>query len=247
MAIEVIGAGFGRTGTLSLKKALEILGFGPCYHMEEVFFNPWRVSGWLHACQGRPVDWERLLHGYHATVDWPGATFYRELMAHYPQAKVILTVRDPEAWYDSAYQTIYSVMRHFPLNRDGRRLPVVSGVAGMLNCNIWDGTFHGRFADRQYAMQVFQQHNQAVQRTVPPERLLVYEVRQGWEPLCRFLNVPVPEGKPFPRVNDRTAFQRRVTLLVGGVYAGLGAATLTAALVAAWGIKGLAGFLAARN
>jgi hypothetical protein len=236
MTIQVIGAGFGRTGTLSLKKALEELGFGPCYHMEEVFFNPWRVRGWLQACQGKPVDWDRMLRGYRATVDWPGATFYRQLVEHYPQAKVILTVRDPHGWYASAYDTIYSVMQRFPLNDSGRLLPVIPWLTTMLNCNIWEGTFHGRFEDRAYAIQIYQQHIETVQRTVPPERLLVYEVRQGWEPLCGFLEVPVPVGRPFPRVNDRSAFQRRVTMLTTGVYAGLGAASLAV-------ILGMAGLL----
>src|SRR5919199_3150253 len=111
MALEVIGAGFGRTGTMSLKVALEELGFGPCYHMTEVFANPKHVKFWEAAARGEPVDWEELFRGYRSSVDWPGAAFYEELMERYPDAKVILTVRDPDRWYESALNTIYGRRR----------------------------------------------------------------------------------------------------------------------------------------
>src|SRR3712207_228473 len=111
MAIEVIGAGFGRTGTMSLKVALEELGFGPCYHMIELFGHPEHVELWETASQGKPVDWEKLFSGYRATTDWPACSFYGELMQRYPNAKVILTVRDPDRWYESTYNTIYGMRR----------------------------------------------------------------------------------------------------------------------------------------
>ena len=107
MNLEVIGAGFGRTGTMSLKVALEELGFGPCYHMREVFEHPEHIELWRAAMRGDPVDWERVLGDYRATVDWPGCTFYGELLERNPDAKVILTVRDPQRWYESVRDTIY--------------------------------------------------------------------------------------------------------------------------------------------
>lgn len=122
MTLEVIGAGFGRTGTMSLKVALEELGFEPCYHMSEVFTHPEHVELWRAAAQGEPVEWEQIFGGYRATVDWPACTFYGELMENYPDAKVILTVRDPQRWYESAYNTIYTIDR-----RVGDERPVILG------------------------------------------------------------------------------------------------------------------------
>jgi hypothetical protein len=234
MTLQIIGAGFGRTGTLSLKYALENLGFSACYHMEEVFAHPWHARTWLKACRGQPLDWDRLLHGYRATVDWPACAFYPQLMQRYPQARVILSTRDPESWYDSVAGTIYPVMGRFPLNPAGRFLPGISDLSAMLNCIIWEGTFQGRFSDRQYAIQVFNQHNAEVIRRVPPERLLVYDVREGWEPLCRFLQVPAPAGKPFPHANDRQAYRRRVDSLMGLFYSGMTAALMLAGAGLIW-------------
>src|SRR5947208_7864431 len=114
MAIQVIGAGLGRTGTLSLKAALEELGFGPCYHMIELITHPEQVVYWEAASAGQPVDWDALFAGYQAVVDYPGCRYYRELMRHYPEAKVILTVRDPETWYESCMATIYQAGRPAP-------------------------------------------------------------------------------------------------------------------------------------
>jgi hypothetical protein len=106
MALEVIGAGFGRTGTKSLKAALEELGFDPCYHMSELFGHPEHVELWEAAARGKSVDWNELLGGYRATTDWPACSFYEELMQSYPDAKVILTLRDPNRWYESTYNTV---------------------------------------------------------------------------------------------------------------------------------------------
>ena len=210
MTIRVIGAGFGRTGTASLKLALEALGFGPCYHMLELMQHPADARIWEAAWQGQPVDWAALFAGYQATVDWPGATFYQTLMHQYPEAKVILTVREPAAWYASAHATIYGAVRTFPIAWLRYWLPGLRGIMRMQDALMWQGTFHGRFADPAYAMAVFTQHNAEVQRVVPPERLLVYEVCQGWAPLCQFLGVAVPAARPFPHVNDRATFRRRV-------------------------------------
>jgi hypothetical protein len=237
MPIKVIGAGFGRTGTLSLKAALEELGFAKCYHMTDVLARMDDARVWEAAARGEPVDWEALFAGYQATVDWPGCAFYRELMARYPDAKVILTVRDPERWYDSAVQTIYFVRNAFPAWA-AAALPRMRGFRRMLDRVVWDGTFRGRFADRAFAIEVFNRHNEQVRRDAPADRLLVYEVHEGWGPLCAFLGVPVPEGKPFPHLNDAAEFRARieritrVMRIVG--YTVVGLAVLVVVAVAMW-------------
>jgi hypothetical protein len=198
--MQVIGAGFGRTGTMSLKVALEELGFGPCYHMIEVFEHPEHVPLWEAAAQGEPVDWEELLAGYQSTVDWPGCTFYKDLMKVYPEAKVLLNVRDPDKWYESARNTIYATV-NIPDPPPGRR---------MVDKLVWKQTFDGNFENRQHAIEVFERHNEEVKKHVPSERLLIYEVKEGWEPLCEFLGVVAPRDKPFPRLNDTESFKQMV-------------------------------------
>ena len=200
MSVEVIGAGFGRTGTMSLKVALEELGFGPCYHMIELFEHPEHVPLWEAAARGEPVAWEELLAVYQSTVDWPGCTFYKELMKVYPNAKVLLNVRAPDKWYESARNTIYATVT-MPDPPPGRR--VVDKL-------VWEQTFDGNFEDRQHAIEVFEQHNEDVKNYVAPERLLVYEAREGWEPLCEFLGVDAPKNKPFPHLNDTESFKQMV-------------------------------------
>lgn len=240
MPIEVIGAGLGRTGTLSLKAALEELGFSRCYHMVEVLAQMEHARVWDAAARGEAVDWDRLFEGYRATVDWPGCSFYRELMQRYPEAKVILTVRDPERWYDSARQTIYSVRDAFPAWTRWV-FPRMRVFRRMTERVIWDGVFRGRFEDRAAAIEAFNRHNEQVRRDVPADRLLVYEVGQGWGSLCAFLGVPVPEGKPFPHLNDAVEFRQRiehgarVVRRIG--YGILAAANLVVVLVAAMVIR----------
>ena len=218
--MKVIGAGFGRTGTMSLKAALEKLGSGPCYHMTEVFAHPEHTSFWLSAWRGEPVDWEGVLGAYEAAVDWPACTFYEELMERHPEAKVLLSVRDPERWYDSTRNTIYELSKITARSPMFRAIFAVSSLLstgrpsrGSLAYEIiWDGTFDGRFEDKAYAIKVFERHTEEVKRRVPPEQLLVYEVGQGWGPLCEFLGVEVPE-EPFPRLNDAAEMQRRVRIV----------------------------------
>lgn len=205
--MRLIGAGFGRTGTTSLKAALEELGLRRCYHMTEVFENPWHVPLWTAANEGRPVDWKRLFQGYEATVDWPACTFYKELMEAFPDAKVLLSVRDPEKWYESTYNTIYSGPRRFPISVLKKVIPPVRKMSRMADGIVWERTFKGRFEDKPFALEVFRQHIEDVKKHVPADRLLVYEVKEGWEPLSRFLGVEVP-NKPFPRLNDTADFQK---------------------------------------
>jgi hypothetical protein len=203
MALKVIGAGFGRTGTHALKIALEMLGFGPCYHMLELMAHPEKVPPWQAAADGEAVDWDALFDGYQATVDWPAAYFWRELAAHYPAAKVLLSVRDPQRWYDSFQSTIYNVLTTPLPNNQPYPPRQIMGRKLMLQ-----KTFGGRFEDRDYAIGIFEQHNREVQQSIPAERLLVYEVTQGWEPLCDLLGCAIPQ-EPFPRTNSVEVFQAR--------------------------------------
>ena len=207
--MKVIGAGFGRTGTLSIKAALEELGFGPCYHMSEMGKNPDHHKAWGAAARGEPVYWREVMKGYEATMDWPWCTYYKELMRAFPDAKVLLSVRDPEEWYESTITTLYSIYKI-------RRYLTHGPGSGPGSGGIWGHTFSGRFEDREHAIAVFERHNEEVVRHVPPERLLVYEAKEGWGPLCEFLGVGVPEGLPFPRLNGYTTFWS-LLLLVGGV------------------------------
>jgi hypothetical protein len=197
--LKVIGAGFGRTGTLSLKNALEELGFSPCYHMTELFSNPRANEQWEAIARGEPVDLNMVLEGYQASVDWPACAVYKELMQVYPEAKVLLSVRDPLKWYESVYNTIYQVSRRDPLSPHAR----------MINALIWEGTFDGKFEDKDYAIAVFLRHIEEVKQLVPAEKLLVYDVKEGWEPLCAFLGVEVPMDTMFPHLNDRIEFMDR--------------------------------------
>jgi hypothetical protein len=194
--LQVIGAGFGRTGTASMREALVRLGFGPCDHMVENFDHQERFALWdeamRHKTAGEPIDWKPLLTGFRAIVDWPGAYFWKELTSAHPEAKVILTVRDPERWFDSISATIFTLQDdQWP---EGPR------------DIIYTRTFGDRLTDRAHCQSVFAQHVAAVQETIAPDRLLVFDVKAGWEPLCAFLDVPVPEDEPFLHVNDTAAF-----------------------------------------
>ena len=199
MPLSVIGAGFGRTGTMSLKLALDRLGFGPCYHMVEVFKNPKASGYWEAAADGRTVDWEEVFAGYGSTVDWPSATFYKQLANAYPEAKVILTVRDPEAWFASTQATIFS--RHIRDDTEDDWQRMVLKVIGDL--------FDRRMTDKAKLIEVYRRHNEEVRRTIPQERLLVYEVADGWEPLCRFLDAEVP-NESMPRANSTDEFRQNL-------------------------------------
>jgi hypothetical protein len=200
MALQVIGAGLGRTGTLTLKTALELLGFGPCHHMIEVFAHPEQVPFWRAAAGGDAVDWDAGYAGYKATVDWPGAHFWRQLVVKYPDAKVILSRRDPEAWYASMEETILKASREISFNVS----PSGEHPRRFIELIIEEGTFHGDFS-KDNVIAAFERHNADVIATVPADRLLVFEAAQGWAPLCEFLQVPVPET-PFPRTNSREEF-----------------------------------------
>ncbi|MEM7539320.1 MAG: sulfotransferase family protein [Chloroflexota bacterium] len=210
--MKIIGAGLGRTGTSSLKVALERLGFGPCYHMQEINKHPEHIPTWFNAMKGHDVDWQTFLQSYQATLDWPACDHYAVLMDVYPEAKVILSVRDPKRWYDSVDETIYTFNKTFP-NWAKSVAPKLAAQVDMTKQQVWQRKFYNRFEDRAYAIDIFQQHNETVQQVVPTERLLVYEVSQGWTPLCNFLDVPIPTDTPFPHVNDKAQFQKLIAWL----------------------------------
>jgi hypothetical protein len=205
MALQVIGAGLGRTGTMTLKAALEELGLGPCHHMYEVILHPEQAAFWERAARDEPVDWEEVFVNYRSSCDWPSCAFYKELAVRYPSAKVILTFRDPHAWYRSVCNTILPAMKGPMTLPDGSRVGPPGDFAQPL---IGERTFGMQF-DEAHMVDVFNRHNEEVKRTIPPERLLIFEAAQGWEPLCRFLDVAVP-ATPFPRTNTTEEFKARV-------------------------------------
>lgn len=200
MALKVIGAGLGRTGTMSLKFALEHLGFGPCYHMIEFMAHvPEQLPLWLNVIDGRP-DWDAVFDGYASTVDYPGCTYWRELAAKWPEAKVILTTRDPDAWFESANQTVLSPRMRTMLGQS----PIRRFMEATVNED-----FGEHIEDRAFMTDYFRRWNEGVIAEVPKDKLLVFQAKDGWEPLCEFLGVPVPP-EPYPRVNSRADMNRRV-------------------------------------
>ena len=203
MAMHVIGAGVGRTGTYSLKLALDHLGQGPCHHMEEVLHNqPVQVPPWAAALNGHP-DWASIYKGYESAVDWPTAGFFRELYRAYPSAKFVLTVRTPETWAESFSETIYKALAG-RANAPKEAQPWLDMVVGVVT-----KTGFPEGLDAAGLTNAFTAHSDAVKATVPAGQLLVYEVKEGWEPLCNFLGLPVP-AQPFPRTNNRVEFWERI-------------------------------------
>ncbi|MFB4274252.1 MULTISPECIES: sulfotransferase family protein [unclassified Nonomuraea] len=220
--LTVIGAGFPRTGTSSMKAALERLGFGPCHHMFDIMTQQDRVDRWLPLAEGAEVDWEHVFDGFRSTQDWPAAHFWREQARAYPEAKVVLTVRDPHAWYVSMQMLI--------ANGPGRQLPddLPEAAAGFfrgmmrlqpvldhITGSVFGAgrSFRDGLPDEESAVAAFERHVATVKESLPEERLLVFDVREGWEPLCRFLGVDVPEGEPFPHLNDAKSMQRTLERL----------------------------------
>lgn len=200
--LKVIGAGVGRTGTLSLKLALEQLLKGRCHHMIELFREPDQISFWVSAIDGETTDWARGLRGYVAQVDWPGASFWRELSGAFPEALVVLSVRDPQSWYDSCMRTIFSeIPRQIDEGDEW-----VSAFARMSARRFSD-----RFADREAMIAAYLDHNAAVRATVPADRLLEWSVADGWRPLCDRLGLRVPKT-PFPQANSTAEFRARAGL-----------------------------------
>ncbi|MDR7273693.1 sulfotransferase family protein [Catenuloplanes atrovinosus] len=246
--MRVIGVGFGRTGTASLRVALERLGYGPCYHMFSVLAEPARARGWLAAAKAveaadGAVDppWEEIFDGYDSTLDWPGVAFWRELVEAYPDARVILTVRDPYRWHQSMDETILRALRNSRspvlgrLMQFGARLrPDLGAFWEMIDRVVVRRSFGGDVGGGpERFVRMFDEHSAEVIAAVPAERLLVFEVADGWKPLCDFLGTTAPD-EPFPHVNERAEFariagtqQRKVVVpALAGVVTALAAAVI---------------------
>jgi hypothetical protein len=214
MQMKVIGAGLPRTGTLSQKVALEMLGFGPCYHMVNVLTDLPLARQWEQAMDTE-VDWDEIFGEHESTVDWPGSFFYRELADAYPDAKVVLSVRDPEAWERSMLDTIWglfhgqSVMAHISKTREDVD-PEWRAYMDMMR-RMWaaQGVFSGPELRPGQLVEAITRYQEQVQRNIPEDRLLVWSVQDGWEPLCRCLEVDVPQAE-FPRLNDSKMFVDRI-------------------------------------
>jgi hypothetical protein len=202
MALEVIGAGFGRTGTDSMREALTILGFGPCHHMLEVIGNDSQTAMWRARVRGEGPGWDQLLEGYRSAVDWPSAFWWRELAAHWPQARVILTWRPADRWYDSFAGTI---LKGIEASTD----PDSLGLA-----LIRDRVFGGRPGDRDHAIAAYEANVAAVRAAIPADRLLVHQPQDGWGTLCPFLGVPVPD-RPYPSRNSADDFRQTMAERTG--------------------------------
>jgi Sulfotransferase domain len=214
--MKLIGAGLPRTGTLTQKVALEMLGLGPCYHMVNVLGDLDQARLWESALDGE-APWAQLFDGFQSTVDWPGGYFYRELMDVYPDAKVLLSVREPVGWERSMRQTVWAVRHGESLIRllssaQAHVNPQWQAFLKMIDRLVWEGK--GTFAASGHAQPeqligAMERHEEEVRRNVPSERLLVWSVTEGWAPLCDFLELPVPDA-PFPHVNDSKEFLNRI-------------------------------------
>jgi hypothetical protein len=235
MALKIIGAGFGRTGTMSLYTALNQLGM-PCYHMFEVIKNPknkkhldfWRKVA--HGREGEQFDWESVFADYTAAVDNPACCVWRELMAAYPDAKVVLTVhpRGAATWYESTIDTIYFSEKLWQFKVLQFLTPFGRKFGDMSHRLIWGRSLKGTMDDRDKAIARYEEHIAQVKAGVPPERLLVFSVDQGWGPLCRFLGVEEP-ATPFPNVNDRNEIKKEIRNIMMASYAML---AVSAAVIA---------------
>lgn len=200
--MKVIGCGFGRTGSMSMKIALEQLGVGPCHHMDEVIANPAeQLPYWLAASKGEKINWNDALKGYESCVDWPTAAYWPVLAKHFPEAKILLTTRSAESWYNSISKTIFKIMGD-ATNASGNE---PNPFGEMLQHMILENTFKGDITDRDHCINVFNKNVQAVKDSFSGNKLFIYNIGDGWEGLCKWLDVPVPDI-PFPRTNNQQEF-----------------------------------------
>lgn len=197
MPLKVVGSGLGRTGTMSLKLALEQLGFGPCHHMVEVFARPESVPLWIQADKGQG-DWDAIFQDFGSMVDYPGAAYWRELATYYPDAKVLHSVRDPDRWFESTQETIFAPTGG-AMNPPEPMRPFFESLTRV---------FGDQIHDRAFMTDYFRRHTEEVKAAIPAERLLIYEASEGWAPLCAFLGVDIP-AMPYPSVNSREEFKAR--------------------------------------
>ncbi|MEJ7684606.1 MAG: sulfotransferase family protein [Segetibacter sp.] len=223
MSIKIIGAGLPRTGTNTLKESLERLGYMKTYHMKELLVHPENLSYWLSLKETGTTKWEELYNGYQATVDFPAYPWYKEHMKQYPDAKVILTVRTFDKWYTSVYSTIWQAGPQTVMQKIAMMSKLIFNprLRSVINCvkfakvSIFGVTFQGKFEDKNFAEKMFNKHIEDVKAYVPAEKLLVYDVSEGWGPLCKFLNVPEP-SEPLPHLNKKENFKEMLGELMKG-------------------------------
>ena len=217
MSLKVIGAGGPRTGTASLHDALEILGFGNCYHMQHLFNNPDDIKYWVELFETGTTDFESMLDGFQSTVDIPGYLHYKKFLELYPDAKVVLSNRDPEEWYESAINTVYAVTPQTIGQKLGmlkkmilsKRFRKISKAFMLVEKYLWKGHYQGKFKDKEHTLNIYRNFNQEVIDSVPADQLLLFDPKDGWEPLCNFLEVPVP-NVPYPFKNKRKEFKEQI-------------------------------------
>ena len=207
--LEIIGVGFGRTGTHSLKIALETLGFGPCHHMFELKKSKQQLLLWQQVAVSQDTDWKAIFSEYRSQVDWPGAYYWKELIQTFPKAKVILTYRDPVSWYNSFSETIIKANMLGPtLDPD----PHTRAMAELVDKIVFKKTFNDHQCDRNLAISKYLSHMSQVLQSVPKDNLLLFNITDGWLPLCNFLNKPVPKAN-FPESNSMQEFLDRKPFL----------------------------------
>ena len=219
MAIKIIGAGFPRTGTNTLKKALETLGYSKTYHMKELIVDPDKLHYWFTLENTGTTDWDTLYDGYEATVDFPAYPWYKEHLKQYPDAKVILTVRPFDKWHASLENTIWKAGPQTLPQKLAMlaKLAVNPRLRKVIKCvkfskrRIFEVTLDNKFEDKAFSEDVFNKHIEEVKAAVPADQLLIYDVRDGWAPLCKFLGKPVP-AEELPHLNKKENFK---TMLVG--------------------------------
>ena len=229
MSLQVIAVGPPRTGTTSLKAALLTLGFDRCMHMDELFNQPQLVDYWTELFDTGTTDFDALFLGYRSSTDFPGCLAYRQLLERYPAAKFIVNYREPESWYASMLETVYAVVPRTPeakqalldKGRDEPRFVSIAKTLALVNDYLLEGFFAGAFTDKEQTLDRYARFYDELRATIPPHRRLEYDVRDGWDPLCTFLNTPVP-AVPFPRKNQRADFIAQV----GGMIHGGGALEL---------------------
>lgn len=210
--MKAIGVGFGRTGTMSLKQALGDLGAGPCFHMIDLIVGERKARDlpyWVRIAQGEPVDWNEVFDGWESTVDWPAASRWRDLIDAFPDAPVLLNVRDFDGWYRSCGNTIRAVKlaaQAGELAPDANREEPAPELWGVIEALIWQGDFQGRFEDRDWVEQMYDERIEEIRETVPADRLTIWHLGDGWRPLADMLGVPAP-ATPFPRLHDTNEFR----------------------------------------
>jgi hypothetical protein len=223
MSIKIIGAGLPRTGTNTLKASLEQLGYNKTYHMKELLGHPENLHYWLSLQSTGITKWDELYQGFEATVDFPGYPWYKEHMTRYPDAKVILTVRPFENWYSSIYSTIWQAGPQTAFQKIAMmsRLLFNPRLRSVIKCvkfakgHIFGLHLQGRFKDKAFAEKIFNQHIEEVKAYVPAEKLLIYDVSEGWGPLCKFLDLPEPK-EPLPHLNKKEDFKAMLGEIMKG-------------------------------